>query len=133
MGRLMDYVAGRYDFVVFDSPPLLAVSDAMVLARRVDGVLLVVRGGRTSRGSLQNVVDVLSQAGARILGVVLNDVDFKRERYYYYYHYEHYYAYSEQSSETPDKRGRLRKLLSGKLAGKSDARPDKKHGSHPQA
>jgi tyrosine-protein kinase Etk/Wzc len=133
MGRLMDFLAGRYDFVLFDSPPVLAVSDAMVMARRVDGVLIVVRGGRTSRGSLQNVVDVLSQTGTRILGVVLNDIDFRRERYYYYYHYEHYYAYSEQSPETPGKRGRLRKLLTGKLGGNGDARPDNKHGSHPQA
>jgi tyrosine-protein kinase Etk/Wzc len=133
MGRLMDFLGGRYDFVLFDTAPLLAVSDAMVMARRVDGVLLVVRGGRTSRGSLQNGVDVLSQTGARILGVVLNDVDFKRERYYYYYHYEHYYAYSDQSSEAPGKLGRLRKLLPGKLGGKSDGRPnDKKHGSHPE-
>jgi tyrosine-protein kinase Etk/Wzc len=133
MGRLMDFLGGRYDFVLFDTAPLLAVSDAVVMARRVDGVLLVVRGGRTSRGSLQNGVDVLSQTGARILGVVLNDVDFKRERYYYYYHYEHYYAYSDQTSEAPGKLGRLRKLLPGKLGGKSDGRPnDNKHGSYPE-
>jgi tyrosine-protein kinase Etk/Wzc len=133
MGQLIDYVAGRYDFVLFDSPPVLAVSDAMVMARRVDGVLLVVRGGRTTRGSLESVVDTLSQAGTRILGVVLNDVDFKRERYYYYYNYEHYYAYSEESAETPGKRGRLRKLLPGKLGGNGNAGPGKKHGSHPEA
>jgi tyrosine-protein kinase Etk/Wzc len=134
MGRLMDFLAGRYDFVLFDSPPLLAVSDAMVMARRVDGVLLVVRGGRTSRGSLQNGVDALSQTGARILGVVLNDVDFRRERYYYYYHYEHYYAYSEQSPEAPGKRARLAKLLAEKLSRKGNARPDdKKPSSHPHA
>ena len=117
MGRLMDLLAQRYDFVVFDSPPVLAVSDAMVLARRVDGVLLVVRGGRTSRGSVQNGVDLLNQTGARILGVVLNDIDFKRERYYYYYHSQYDYGYGEQSPETPEKRGRLRKLF-----GKSKSR-----------
>jgi non-specific protein-tyrosine kinase len=61
------------DLVLFDSPPALAVSDAAVLSRRVDGVLLVVSAGRTRREHAARARQVLERAGARLLGVVLNN------------------------------------------------------------
>ena len=100
MASLIDYLSQRYEFILFDAPPLLNVSDAMVLAQRVDGVVLVVRAGKTSRGALRNVADLLSKSRTEILGVVLNDIDFKRERYYYYYHhYRDYYAYGDKTRD----------------------------------
>ena len=60
MGQLIDSLAQRYDFVLFDSPPILTVSDALVLSQRLDGAVIVVRGGSTSRTSLKNVVEILS-------------------------------------------------------------------------
>jgi len=101
MGRIIDTLAQRYEFVLFDSPPILTVSDAQVLSQRLDGAVLVVRGGSTSRTSLKNTVEILSNAQIAIMGIVLNDVDFRRERYYYGYHYKYYHKYyDEEQAET---------------------------------
>jgi len=102
MGQLIDSLAQRYEFVLFDAPPLLTISDALVLSQRLDGAVLVVRGGRTSRTSLKNAVEILSKAQTEIMGIVLNDIDFRRERYYYAYHYKYYHKYyDEEQTETP--------------------------------
>jgi non-specific protein-tyrosine kinase len=66
-------LVGDADLVLFDSPPALAVSDAAVLSRRVDGVVLVVSAGRTRREHAARARQVLERAGARLLGVVLNN------------------------------------------------------------
>jgi tyrosine-protein kinase Etk/Wzc len=103
MGQVMEFLSGRYDFVIFDAPPLLAVSDPMVLASRVDGIVLVVRGGQTSRSALKNSMDLLNNCRSKVLGIVLNGIDFKRERYYYDYHskyYSAYYGHDEKGPET---------------------------------
>jgi len=113
MGHVIDYLAQRYEFVLFDSPPLLTISDAMVLAQRLDGIVLVVRGGKTTQASLKNVVELLSKTQTEIIGIVLNDIDFRRERYYYYYNSKHYYKYyGKEEGETLE--GRIqhhRKML----------------------
>lgn len=96
MGQLIDSLAKHYEFVLFDSPPILTVSDALVLSQRLDGAVLVVRGGRTSRTSLKNVVEIFSKAQTEIMGIVLNDIDFRRERYYYGYHYKYYHTYYDE-------------------------------------
>jgi len=107
MGHLIESVAERYDFILFDTPPVLTVSDAIVLAHRVDGVMLVARAGCTSRSALRNVVELLSKTRTVILGIILNDIDFKRERYYYSYYYHYYRSYGEEGSETSKKRVRI--------------------------
>ncbi|HXV76853.1 MAG TPA: polysaccharide biosynthesis tyrosine autokinase [Candidatus Polarisedimenticolaceae bacterium] len=66
---------GGYDHVVFDSPPVLSVSDSVIIANLVDTRVLVVRAGRTAKHSVRLAVDKLRQAGDRPLGLVLNDVD----------------------------------------------------------
>jgi len=99
MGQLLDELRGRFDHVVIDSPPLLAVTDATVLSTLVDGVILVVESGATARAALTRSYQILQSAGARILGVVLNKVDLRRDGYYgsYYrsHYYYHYYGYSD--------------------------------------
>lgn len=62
-----------FDLVIVDTPPLNVLSDAMPVAAAVDGVLLVVRGGRTDRDGLEMALDRLERAGANVIGVVLND------------------------------------------------------------
>jgi capsular exopolysaccharide synthesis family protein len=64
-----------YDHLVFDTPPVLSVSDPVVAARAMDAVVVVVRAGRTVRESLRAAVDRIRQVGARPTGVVLNDLD----------------------------------------------------------
>jgi capsular exopolysaccharide synthesis family protein len=72
------------DLLLFDSPPLLAVSDAAVLARKVDAVLLVVSAGNTKREHAARAKQLLERAGARVLGVVLNNARLDASVYSYY-------------------------------------------------
>jgi succinoglycan biosynthesis transport protein ExoP len=82
------------DIVILDTPPVLAVTDAAVLAPSVDGVLLVVRPGKTRLSALRLVVEQINQVGGNILGVILNDVELQGKPYAYQYkYYRNYSAY----------------------------------------
>jgi len=85
-----------FDLVLCDSPPLMAVGDAAALAAQCDGVILVIRVGKTAHDVLRRVVDQIDAVKGRILGVVLNRADPRRDGYYYYYQaYQHYYGADE--------------------------------------
>lgn len=71
---LLETLASRFDIVIIDAPPLLPVSDAAVLSRFADGVVLVTRSGFTRRDQIRRAVESLQQAGGRLLGVVLTQV-----------------------------------------------------------
>ncbi len=94
MAFLISQLKDRFDCLIIDTPPILPMSDALVLAPRTDGVLLVVRAGHIKREMLRNSVDQLKMAQANILGIVLNRVDLKKEAYYKYFHkyYSSYYT-----------------------------------------
>ncbi|NIV14835.1 MAG: polysaccharide biosynthesis tyrosine autokinase [Aliifodinibius sp.] len=82
----------NYELVILDSPPLIAVTDSIVLSALVDGVCLVIRSGKTSREVIRKAKQLLESSPSRIVGVILNDIDLKRvygDRYYknYYYYY----------------------------------------------
>jgi capsular exopolysaccharide synthesis family protein len=84
----------RYDFVLFDSPPLMAFTDAAILASRVDGVVLVVKGGAIPRELLRRAMAMLADVKATVVGGVLNMVDVRRDRSYYYrYIYKYCHKY----------------------------------------
>ncbi len=85
MGQLIEELRTKAEIVLFDTPPVTAVADVSILVGRLDGVLLVVRCGQTRRASLQQSKEILSTAGAHLLGVVLNQLP-KRERDYAYYY-----------------------------------------------
>ncbi len=87
MKNLVELLAKAADIVIFDSPPVLAVTDAVIMARQVDGVLLVVDAGQTREQALANAVNELQKTGASVLGVALNRLDSRRGGYYYYYYY----------------------------------------------
>src|SRR5436853_561877 len=107
--RMSDTIAElkmRYDIVFFDSPPILAVSDASVIASEVDQTVIVVQHRRFPRAMLTRVKQAILSVGGTVLGVVLNNVDLKHDQNYYYY--THYYAYYQpRGKET--RRGRSRK------------------------
>lgn len=93
------------DVILLDSPPALAVTDAPVLARKVDGVLLVVDAGVTRRQWAVSAQETLNKVGAKVLGVALNRLKPKSSSYYYYYH--HYYSDDGSSDDkTQSKRRR---------------------------
>jgi capsular exopolysaccharide synthesis family protein len=92
MGEILDAVGGMVDMAILDTPPLLAVTDAAALAPKADGVLLVIKPGLTRLAAARQAVEQLQRVGARILGVVLNDVNIKKSGYRYSY-YKNYYGH----------------------------------------
>ncbi|MDA8188948.1 MAG: CpsD/CapB family tyrosine-protein kinase [Dehalococcoidales bacterium] len=81
--KIIEILKTEADFVLFDSPPIIAVTDAAVLARKVDGVLLVISAGKTKRDRAVKARLVLEKVNANILGVVLNNVKLDRTLYGY--------------------------------------------------
>jgi polysaccharide biosynthesis transport protein len=90
----------KYKFVVIDSPPIMAATDAVILSVQTDGVLLVVRSGETPKEAFTRTRDLLLSVKCHILGVVLNAVDSSAPDYYYSYRYYPYsYGYGPQEAE----------------------------------
>jgi capsular exopolysaccharide synthesis family protein len=89
----------RYDVVLIDSPPVLPVADPLILARQVDGVVVVARNDSTTRGELLRATAALRQAEAHVLGVILNQVDARAEGYGYGLHE---YSYRARETGTGD-------------------------------
>jgi succinoglycan biosynthesis transport protein ExoP len=93
MVELIGKLKQQYDLVFFDSPPILGVSDAKVLASECDVTIMVVQHRRFPRAMLLRVKQAVQQAGGTLIGVVLNNVDSKHDDGYYYYNsYQDYYA-----------------------------------------
>jgi len=87
MSQLLAELSERFDMVIIDSPPTLAVTDAAVLAPKVDGVMLVVRSGKADRQAVKRAVASLQAVKANVLGVTLSAVESDgRDGYYYYYY-----------------------------------------------
>jgi capsular exopolysaccharide synthesis family protein len=99
MQRLLDYLRDRFDYLIFDTPPILAVTDAAVLSSMIDGTVLVLKASETTREAAQQALEQLNDVRGRILGVVLNQVDFGRERYYYTYYYKNQYYYGDDGEK----------------------------------
>lgn len=111
MSQLIRYLSTDRDVLIVDSPPLMAVTDAAVLAPRVDGVLLVVQPGETRLAEARNAVEQLRRVGANLIGVVINEVDPKSGRYGYYYRYDEQYYGVEDDTKS------RRKQVAGRVVG----------------
>lgn len=99
---LIQQVRGSFDMVFFDSPPILGVSDASVIASSVDLTLVVVQHRRFPRAMLQRVKQGLANVGARIVGCVLNNTDIRHDEYYEYYtSYYQYYSPTQSTNRKP--------------------------------
>ncbi len=100
--RLADAIAqlrGKFKFIVIDTPPVMAATDAVILSVQADGVLLVVRSGETPKEAFTRTRDLLVSVKCRLLGVVLNAVNSRAPDYYYSYRYYPYsYGYGPQES-----------------------------------
>jgi polysaccharide biosynthesis transport protein len=101
MQETLGDLKGRYDFILIDAPPVMPVSDAVILSTMVDGVVLVVRGQKTEKQLVKEALSQLGTDSGKMLGVVLNRVDIRGGDYtgYKQYYYPHFYA-PEGSSET---------------------------------
>lgn len=85
MKALIDALKKVFDYVILDTPPVQAVTDAQILSTRADGTLLVIRAEKTKKDSVVNSINLLKKVNANIIGTILNGVDTKRNSYYYYY------------------------------------------------
>jgi capsular exopolysaccharide synthesis family protein len=124
IGYLLDELKFYYDLILVDSAPVLPVSDPLLLAKKVDGILLVVRAGATSREIVERSAEILSSARDRVLGVVLNNADNNLPYYYDYRYYGYTYKESRDKSKPSPKHSsgrRSRRRSNGGAAGSQDA------------
>ena len=103
MRELIKNLKSRYDIVLFDSPPIVGVSDASVLASEVDGTLLVVQYRKYPKLISARAKRMIENVGGRVLGVVLNNINIMRDDYYYYYHTYYYHYYRPDEAERADR------------------------------
>ena len=100
---MIDQLKTRYDYVFFDSPPIMGVSDAAILCSEVDGVLLVIQHRTYPRAVSLRAKTMVDNAGGNLLGVVLNNLNVTRD--YYYYHNAYYnYSYGTPRDRRQEKR-----------------------------
>src|SRR5690625_2409712 len=87
MKSLLEKLKEDYDFIIFDSPPALAVTDSKILSTIVDGILLVVRSGYTKKEETDKTMELFNgnNGNGKVLGTVLNDRKKANSNYYYYY------------------------------------------------
>ncbi|MFH1639940.1 MAG: CpsD/CapB family tyrosine-protein kinase, partial [Chloroflexota bacterium] len=108
MRQLIKVTKDKFDFVIFDSPPVLMFTDSLILSKALDGTIVVTRGANTTYDSLAKGLKSLDDIKAHILGMVINAVDVKKDHYYYYhydYNYDYYYA-PESAKKKSHKVGR---------------------------
>lgn len=84
MTAFIKEMKNEFKYIILDTPPLQAVTDAQVLSTKADGVLLVVRAGSTKKELVSNSVDLINKVHGKVIGTVLNGVENKRNNYYYY-------------------------------------------------
>jgi capsular exopolysaccharide synthesis family protein len=101
MQTMLANAASSYEYIIIDSPPVLSVTDGVILARNADAVVLVVRFGKSNRNIIRRARDLLLRAGAPITGIVLNAVDINSPEYQGYYGQSEYYTASEPDSWEP--------------------------------
>jgi capsular exopolysaccharide synthesis family protein len=87
---ILEALDESYDIVIIDTPPVVAVTDAVVLSQRVDGVILVVKSFKVSKDLVAQAKQQLLDVDANLIGVILNDFDIQRKSYGYYYYYSYY-------------------------------------------
>ncbi len=129
--KMKDFVAdmkSRYDYVFFDAPPIMGVSDASVLASAVDLCVLVVQYRKYPQLMTQRAKDMVIKVGGDLAGVVLNNINISQDSYYYYYsgyYYDYYYKSRENEEESEDvkesKNGKS--LVSEAASDREDVKP----------
>ncbi len=105
----MEKVKEQFDILIFDSPPIMGVTDAVELSSYTDGTILVLKSHSTPRTIVDRTIQQLKEVEAKLLGVILNRVNFRKDSYYYYgsyYRYKYYYSYYGHESDGQKKKSR---------------------------
>lgn len=96
-----------YDYIILDTPPVIVVTDALILSQYADGCLLVVAAGEAHRDAVVKAKRLLENVNGNILGIVLNKLDIEKDKYYGYYNY--YYA-DDQEGKKNNKNSKLKSI-----------------------
>lgn len=106
MESLLVALRKKYDHILIDSPPVTAVTDASVLSKSADGVIMVIRTGDMARQIVKNGIDQFNNVGAHFIGAVLNGIDLSSSKYsyYYYQYYRYYYGEDGEGIKTSRKK-----------------------------
>lgn len=107
MRYMLHKLSAHFDHILIDSPPIGSVTDPVILSRQVDGVMLIVHGGKSSREMVVHARQELANVGAKIFGVVLNNVNMQRDGYDYYYYRRYQYEYSRDTTGQLGDNGQL--------------------------
>jgi succinoglycan biosynthesis transport protein ExoP len=102
MRQVLEALRSHYDWVLIDTPPVLAMADTSVLAALVEGVVLVLGAEKATKPTVARAIDQVHGVGGKVIGVVLNKVNLERNSYYYSQHYGEYYRsyYAEKDSKS---------------------------------
>ena len=109
MKDLVNELKRRYDFVFFDSPPIMGVSDASILASQVDMVLQVIQYRRYPQPMTIRAKQMIQKVGGNLIGIVLNNINMSSDENYYYYSGYYYDYYSKQDDDAPTKKDAVKK------------------------
>jgi len=85
MKELIGILKAKFDFVIFDTPPIIPVTDPVVIGSQVDGIIMAVQAGRTQRGVIKHAVNLINQARGKLLGHVMTNVEYHIPEYIYRY------------------------------------------------
>jgi len=98
MSKLIEELEGKYDMVLFDSPPIVAVTDASMISGELDAIALVVKSGQTDQSAVERALDTIKNVKAPLIGAILNGASKESlgGKYAYYYSYYNYYYHSEE-------------------------------------
>jgi capsular exopolysaccharide synthesis family protein len=99
MKELLHSLSERFDYVIIDAPPMISVSDPIILSTLVDGVILVVKSGESKGESVRRACQDLTAVGARVLGVTLNNLNIRKDGYDYYRNYRQYVDYIDRDAK----------------------------------
>lgn len=102
MREMLAVLSEQYDHIIIDSPPLINVTDPVILSTMVDGVIMVVQAGRSTRDVVRRASQELTGVGAKVFGVVLNNVNLQREGYDEYYYQRYYSGYYGSTDSNGD-------------------------------
>jgi len=111
MKGLLVALRKKYNHILIDSPPVTAVTDALVLSKSADGVIMVIRMGDMAKQIVKNGISQFNNVGAHIIGAVLNGIDLSSSKYSYYY-YQYYRYYYGEDGEKKKPTGKKRKKRS---------------------
>lgn len=98
MKEFIDAAKKKFDFILVDTPPIAVVTDAVILSRSLDGTIIVLQSGKTSRRALPWVNQLLKDAQGRIIGVLFNQISVESSGYHYYHYYHRYYGKTEKQT-----------------------------------